>query len=66
MRFIVVDRHLLRDAAFAILLALPTLALARPQEQIPQAPATATPIVEQAADAGATTPERRFDISAQS
>ena len=57
------DRHLLGDIGLAVLLALPTLALARPQAAIgPREPAAAAPLIEQAALADRTQVERRFSL----
>jgi hypothetical protein len=56
----VIDRHLLGDVAVAILLALPTVALARPQP-VAKYEALAVPLVEQAAIAQSTS-ERRFSV----
>lgn len=57
------DRSMLRDAAFAVLLGLPTLALARPQEYPTPTHATAAqPLVEQAAIADQSQVERRFAV----
>jgi hypothetical protein len=58
------DRSMLRDAAFAILLGVPTLALARPQsEPAPLSAPAAQPLVEQAAIADQSQAERRFTVS---
>jgi hypothetical protein len=55
------DRHLLGDVAIAVLLALPTAALSRPEP-----PATtsgqSTEIVQQAAHVDQLSTERRFEI----
>jgi len=57
------DRSMLRDAAFAVLLGLPTLALARPQEDpTPTRAPGAQPLVEQAAIADQSQVERRFAV----
>ena len=57
------DRSMLRDAAFAVLLGLPTLALARPQvDQTPAHGPAAQPLVEQAALADQSRVERRFSV----
>ena len=57
------DRSMLRDAAFAVLLGLPTLALARPQATATPAHETAAePLVEQAALADQGAAERRFSV----
>ena len=60
------DRSMLRDAAFAVLLGLPTLALARPQQDPAQTEAAASqPLVGQAALADQGTVERRFAVPAE-
>ena len=57
------DRSMLRDAALAVLLGLPTLALARPQQDPAPAHAPATqPLAEQAALADQGAVERRFAV----
>jgi hypothetical protein len=56
------DRQLLGDVGLAILLAVPTLTLSRPQVAIPENRSAATaPLIEQAALAQSTT-ERRFSL----
>ena len=57
-----IDRHLLGDIGLAILLAMPTLALARPQATLPDTNAHTAPLVQQAAIAERTTPERRSSL----
>lgn len=62
-----IDRRLFRDVAVAVFLAVPTIALARPQSAIQTsdipAPAVAVqPLIEQAAMAERTGAERRFAI----
>jgi hypothetical protein len=58
-----VDRHLLGDIGLAVLLAMPTLALARPQPMVENDTAAAgTPLLEQAALAERTQVERRFSL----
>ena len=56
-----IDRQWIGDVGLAILLALPTAALSRPQPAVPETSA-ATPLVEQAALAGQSPTERRFSI----
>ena len=53
-------RQWIGDIGLAILLALPTAALSRPQAATPEA--TATPLVGQAAIADASATERRFSL----
>jgi len=59
-----IDARLLRDVAVALFLAVPTIALARPQASIPmsmsETPAAVQPLVEQAALADRTGAERRI------
>ncbi len=57
-----IDRHLLRDVAVAVLLGLPTAALSRPQAQVPDHPRAAAAVVAQADLADQSTAERRFSI----
>lgn len=56
------DLRLLRDIALAIFLAVPTVALARPQSIPQNASPAIQPLVEQAAMADRTTAERRFAL----
>lgn len=59
-----IDRHLLGDIGLAVLLAMPTLALARPQPMVENDGRAATaPLLEQAALAERTPVERRFSLS---
>jgi hypothetical protein len=56
-----IDRHLIGDVGLAVLLAMPTLALARPQPAVPKESATAvSPLVQRAALAERTAVERKF------
>ena len=55
-------RQWIGDIGLAVLLALPTVALSRPQAPTPEAMATA-PIVEQAALADASATDRRFSVA---
>jgi len=58
-----IDRRLVRDVAVAVLLAVPTIALARPQPAIESSkPAAVQPLVEQAAMADRTGAARRFAL----
>ena len=56
------DRHLLGDVGLAVLLAVPTLALARPQAPPLQEETASAPMVEKAAMAEQTTVERRYNL----
>ena len=57
------DRSMLRDAALAVLLGVPTLALAKPQPAPTRTDAIAAePLVEQAAIADQSPVERRFNV----
>jgi hypothetical protein len=57
-----IDRHLIGDVGLAVLLAYPTLALARPQAPISQ-PATATAqLAGKASVAEQTVVERRYNL----
>ena len=56
-----IDRHLLGDVGLAVLLAFPTLALARPQAPATP-PHTAAPIANKAAVAEQTAVQRRFNL----
>ena len=57
------DRSMLRDAAFAFLLGVPTLALARPQsEHTPNNAPAAQSLVDQAAITDQSQAERRFAL----
>lgn len=56
------DRHLLGDVAIAVLLALPTAALSRPQAPVSAVSSQSTEIVAQAAEVEQTSTERRFEI----
>ena len=56
-----IDRQLIGDVGLAILLALPTAALSRPQPVVPKQ-AAATPLIEQAALVDQSPTERRFSV----
>jgi hypothetical protein len=60
--FEMLDRHLLGDAAIAIVLAVPTLAMARPQPTVPAQTQHATALVQHAVAAEATATHRRYTI----
>jgi hypothetical protein len=58
-----IDRHLVGDIGLAVLLAMPTLALSRPQPMVEHETAvTAAPLLQQAALAERTQAERRFSL----
>ena len=57
-----IDRHLIGDVALAVLLALPTLALARPQTPAHAPTITSSTIAEKAAVAEQTPVQRRFNL----
>ena len=57
-----IDRLFLRDVAIAVLLGVPTAALARPQAPVIEQSARSATVVEQAALADQSTSERRFSI----
>jgi hypothetical protein len=44
-----IDRRLIGDIAIAALLAVPTVALSRPQPAVPDHPSVSSPLVEKAA-----------------
>ena len=56
-----IDRHFIGDVALAVLLAFPTLALARPQATT-TTPAAAPTMVEKAGIAERTSVERRYNL----
>jgi hypothetical protein len=56
------NRHFFGDIGLAVLLALPTVALARPEAPKDAAPAV-SPIVEKAALAESTHAERRISLN---
>ena len=60
-----IDRHLVGDVALAILLAVPTAALSRPQATTATETAQAVPAVEQAALADQSAVEKRFTLGAK-
>ena len=57
-----IDRQLIGDIGLAVLLAWPTVALSRPQQQVPEPSAATAPLVEQAALTEQTSDERRFTL----
>ena len=54
------DRRMLRDLAVAVFLAVPTVALARPESAMPTPTPSVQPLVEQVALADRTGAERRL------
>ena len=56
------DRHLIGDFAVAILLAVPTVALSRPQAPVPDNSSPAAVLVHQAAQVDQTPAERRVSF----
>jgi hypothetical protein len=57
-----IDRHLIGDVALAVLLAFPTLALARPQAPAVSDTRASSAIVQKAAQAEQTPVEKRFNL----
>ncbi len=57
------DRHLVGDVAIAFLLAVPTVALSRPQPAIDDKPEISSPLVDKAAFADPAEVEKRADFS---
>jgi hypothetical protein len=62
METMMIDRHFFGDVGLAVLLAFPTLALARPQATVPKQTAAPAPIVEQAALVERTPVEERYNL----
>ena len=62
VEIMMIDRHLIGDVGLAVLLAFPTLALARPQSPAPSPTIASSTIVEQAAVAEQTPVQRRFNL----
>ena len=56
-----IDRHLIGDVAIAFLLAVPTVALSRPQAQVDDKPEISSPLVEKAAFADHASVEKLGD-----
>jgi hypothetical protein len=59
---LMIDRHLIGDVALAVLLAFPTLALARPQASLTPHRAAAAPLMDKASTAEQTAVQRRFNL----
>lgn len=57
----ILDRHMIGDVAIAFLLAVPTVALSRPQPSLADKPEIASPLADQAAFADEASVER-FDL----
>ena len=55
-----IDRRLFRDVAVAVLLAVPTIALARPESDVKTQAPQVQPLAEQTALADRTAAERRL------
>ena len=53
-----IDRRLIGDIAIATLLAVPTVALSRPQPSVPDHPSVSSPLIERAGFASQTSPEK--------
>ena len=58
----IIDRHLIGDVAIAFLLAVPTVALSRPQPSVADKPEISSPLVDKAAFADRTSVEKRVDL----
>ena len=56
-----IDRHLIGDVAIAFLLAVPTVALSRPQAPVDDKAEISSPLVEKAAFADETSVEKMGD-----
>ena len=57
-----IDRHLIGDVGLAVLLAFPTLALARPQPPVAVHETASSALVEKAAAAEHTPVQRRYNL----
>ena len=57
------DRHLIGDVAIAFLLAVPTVALSRPQPSAADKPEISSPLVDKAAFADRTTVEKLSNLA---
>jgi hypothetical protein len=57
------DRHWVGDVGLAVLLAVPTVALSKPQAPATDHPVASAPLVEQAALADQSPADKRFTMS---
>ena len=57
-----IDRHLIGDVAIAFLLAVPTVALSRPQPSVADKPEISSPLVDRAAFAERAMVEKRVNL----
>ena len=57
-----IDRQMIGDVAIAFLLAVPTVAMSRPQPSVADKPEISSPLVDKAAFAERTSVEKRSDI----
>jgi hypothetical protein len=57
-----IDRQLIGDIAIAFLLAVPTVALSRPQPAESEKPQISSPLIQKAALADRTAAEKRADV----
>lgn len=57
-----IDRHLIGDVGLAVLLAFPTLALARPQDPVSTQTTATAPLAGKATAAEQTPVQRRFSL----
>ena len=58
-----IDRHLIGDVAIAFLLAVPTVALSRPQPAETDKPEISSPIIDRASFAEPATTDQRGNLS---
>ena len=56
------DRQLIGDIGLAVLLAVPTVALSRPQPTAQERSAISAPLIEQAALADQSSTDKRFSL----
>ena len=64
MELAMLDRQMIGDVAIAFLLAVPTVAMSRPQPPVADKPDISSPMVEKAAFADRTSVEKRADLPA--